>query len=513
VAAICEALARGKQEPGLLRWACESRPEHFDRELICEMAAAGCATIKIGMERADPAFLARIGRLPAADAAEAYLAQVVRVSRWCEEAGVRCRVFVMAGLPGQGAADSAATVAALKRLAPSAIIHASAYRAYDGVALEGYGQPVQVAALDLLRAANRPAPPLLRRAVRFARRRLAAVSVPRPGGGPARAFVAPPEPQKKMREIEYPLAGSRVFLTGGSGFVGGYVARALVDAGAEVFALLRPDAPPGALAQLPLHFVRGDLTEPASWSEILRGCRFCFHVAALYAGAERSSAMFAINTRATGSLVAACARAGVARFIHTSTIGTVGRRGDGLPPDESTPFGQWDQVSHYARSKWIGEQIARSWNGAGLDVVVVKPAAPVGAGDGRADRSPSPTGRRILAALRGEKFSYPAGGINHAPVGDIARGHLLAAERGRAGEAYILGHAAGNLDREAFLRLVGTRPVTPGATSPDALSANPRKAIDELGLPQSDLAAAFAEAVAYYRSNLLEEARERVVAP
>jgi hypothetical protein len=98
-------------------------------------------------------------------------------------------------------------------------------------------------------------------------------------------------------------------------------------------------------------------------------------------------------------------------------------------------------------------------------------------------------------------------------VRDIAAGHLLAAERGGAGETYILGHLAGNLDGEAFLRLVGAKQTgNMRSSGPDALTADPGKAIDELGLPQSDLSEAFAEAAVYYRLNMPEAARERVVA-
>jgi nucleoside-diphosphate-sugar epimerase len=506
---LCEGISR----LGLnLAWACESRPEHFDRELVVLMGAARCATIKIGLESGDGALLARVGRLDSPAAAEAYVEPVARVSRWCEEAGVRCRVFLMAGLPGQGPAADRATVAAVRRIAKSATIHPNVYRAYEGVALPGASQPVPAAALEALRSANRTAPSLLARVVRLAHRRLGHNAAAPPTSAATATLSQPAPVHEKMREREYLLAGSRVFLTGGSGFVGGYVARALIDAGAEVFALLRPGSPPGALAQLKLHCVRGDLAEPAYWSEVLRGCRFCFNVAALYAGADHAAAMYAVNVRATGALLAACAEAGVARFIHTSTIGTVGRPSNGSLPDESTPFNQWDQVSHYARSKWMGELVARSWNGAGMDVVIVKPAAPVGPGDGAANRPPSATGRRMLAALRGEKFAYPAGGINHAPVQDIAAGHLLAAERGEGGECYILGHAQGNLDRDAFLRLVKVPHASAANYGPEALTANPARAIVELGLPQSDLSAAFAAAVDYYKLNLLEQARDHVVA-
>jgi dihydroflavonol-4-reductase len=483
------------------------------------------------MESADAQLLARLGRIARADVAGTYLDQIARVSQWCHDAGIRCRIFLMAGLPGQTPAAVDATVVALRRVAPSATLHPNVYRAYDGVGLEGYNQPVAPASLQALREANHPGPSLLSRTLGAARRRLQGAGTPsappasipaevRPAEAAAGAAASLEESARRHGPGEYLLAGSRVFLTGGSGFVGGYVAQALVAAGAEVVALLRPGAPPGALGGLPLRFSRGDLTEPSSWIGDLRGCRFCFHVAALYGGQDRAAAMYAVNARATGALLAACAEAGVARFIHTSTIGTVGRPsggGSAALPDESTPFNLWEHGSHYVRSKRLGELLAHAWSGAGLDVVVVKPAAPVGARDGGAGRQPSATGRRILAALRGQPFSYPAGGINHAPVRDIAAGHLLAAQRGEPGHAYILGHAQGNLDRAAFVRLLGL-PADPGAPSgaqparvgPEALTADPRRAIRELGLPQSDLAAAFAEAAAWYRSGEFEE-KERVV--
>jgi len=285
------------------------------------------------------------------------------------------------------------------------------------------------------------------------------------------------------------------------------VARALVAAGAQVTALVRPASPLGALAELPVTIVRGDLARPSEWQTALPGCRVCFHVAALYAGADRAEALVAVNVDATAALLAACAAAGVTRVVHTSTIGTVGRPAGQELPDETTPFNLWDQASGYVRSKYLGEQVAQAWNGAGLEVVIVKPTAPVGTWDAR----PTATGRRIVAALRGQLTPYPTGGVNHAPVADIAAGHLLAAERGAPGRVYILGHRDGNLDHAAFLRLVAEaagipalqpprRPASVGGL-PDALTADPARAIRELGMPQTDLRAAFAEAVAWFRAN------------
>lgn len=505
VVALCEGiLSAGLKTP----WECESRPEHFDRELIRLMKRAGCTAIKIGMESGDPQVLVALGRVKREGAAE-YLAHVRRVAGWCREAGLRCRVFVLAGLPGQSTSSLEMTRAALERLPRPVTINPSVYRAYPGLALQGQAQPVSPAALERLQAPY--SPPLYRRALHRVKQHVARGNEER---GRERFAECPPaatgqENPRRQLPQQYLLAGSRVFLTGGSGFVGGHVARALASAGAQVVALLRPNSHPGPLADIPaVEIVRGDLSQPGSWSSALRGCGFCFHVAALYAGSDKTEELMAVNAYATGTLLAACAEAGVSRFIHTSTVGTVGRpRAASDRPDETMRFNLWDQCSPYVRSKYLGELLARSWNGAGLEVVIVKPTAPVGAGDAR----PTATGKRILAALKGELAAYPPGGINHAPVTDVAAGHLLAAERGQAGESYILGHCNGNLDRAVFLRLVAdaAASLAIGKTVPngkgaapggllDSLTADPRRAVEVLGLPQSDLAAAFRESVAWF---------------
>lgn len=503
VTAICEALIAQKIR---VSFNCESRPEHFDDELLRLLRAAGCRRIKIGLESGDPALLQRLGRVADAAAAEAALAHALRVARTGAAIGLRCQVFVMAGLPGQDAASLARTEAVLRQLPASTMITAKPYQAHPDTALDAATAPVLAEVLARLEQGNLPEPSVLRRVWRGIGQRIRTdkriVEEQRSRGAEATIPQSPiPNPQSLP---------PRVFLTGGNGFVGGHVARALVAAGVQVVALVRPGSDPAALADLPVEVVRGDLAQPAAWRAALAGCAVCFHVAALYGGADQAQAMYAVNVAATGALLAACAQAGVRRVVHTGTIGTVGRPADPRAwPDEATPFTFWDQASHYVRSKYLGEQVARAWNGAGLDVVIVKPTAPVGAGDAR----PSATGRRIVAALRGQVTAYPAGGVNHAPVIDVAAGHLLAAERGAAGRTYILGHRAGNLDHATFLRRVAEAAGTPplrapqmrrgdAAGLPAALTADPARAVRELGLPQSDLQAAFAAAVAWYRATL-----------
>jgi len=506
---LCEGIvARGLR----YRWMCESRPEHFDGELLKLMAAAGCYAVKIGMESGDPKLLAAVRRIDKPAQAAGYLAQVRRVVAHCRVLRIKPMVYVMAGLPGQTPASLAQTATALVDLPPRTSVTAKPYQLHPGTKLEGPAMPVSPAALAALQSVHRYVPGGLRRAWNALRRRgralLSRFRTPRPAQSGAALAVAKPE--SAAEPWLESLAGVRVFLTGGNGFVGGHVARALVEAGAEVVALVRPDSPLGQLADLPVNIVAGDLTRPAGLVAALAGCRVCFHVAALYAGAEQAEQMYAVNAGGTAALLAACAQAGVSRFVYTSTVGTVGRPAQeavagAAAPDESAAFNLWDYASPYVRSKFAGECIALSWQGMGLDVVVVKPTAPVGAGDAR----PSATGRRILAALTGETIPYPAGGINHAPVRDIAAGHLLAALRGRPGACYILGHARGNLDQAAFMRMVAAGvgatvapPATPArqTTVALALTADPARAIRELGLPQSDLAAAFREEIDWYRA-------------
>jgi dihydroflavonol-4-reductase len=301
---------------------------------------------------------------------------------------------------------------------------------------------------------------------------------------------------------------THAFVTGAAGFVGGHVVRQLAAAGVRVTALARaPQAAlPPELAGLPgVQWLQGDLLEPAGWVGHLRDCDALLHVAALYSPRLADApALYAVNVGGTQALLAAAAEASVQVVVHTSTIGTIGRPGDGSLADENTPFNLWPGASDYVRSKWLGEAAALWWAPRGLPVVVVHPTAPVGAGD----RKPTATGQRIVDFLAGRRPDYPRGGMNLCPVADIAAGHLLAARRGQPGRRYILGHAAGNLDETAFLALLAQAsglPIPPPMARPAgrrplSLTANPQRAIGELGLPQSDLRQAVAEALAFYRS-------------
>lgn len=292
----------------------------------------------------------------------------------------------------------------------------------------------------------------------------------------------------------------QVFVTGGAGFIGSYVVRQLVQAGVAVTALTRTPQP----VQAGVTWLIGDLLAPQAWTAHLRGCDAVFHLAAAYSWqASAAAQLYAVNAGGTQAILQAAADAAVPLVIHTSTIGVIGRPADGSLPTEDTPFNLWSSASAYVRSKWLGDAVAFWWAQRGLPVMIVHPSAPVGAGD----HKPTATGQRIVDFLAGKRPDYPAGGLNLCPVQDIAAGHVLAALRGQVGRRYILGHAAGNLTEDAFLQLlaeVSGQPIPPQVVrrvsrAPQALTADPRRALHELGMPQSDLRAAFAAAVAAVR--------------
>jgi dihydroflavonol-4-reductase len=246
-----------------------------------------------------------------------------------------------------------------------------------------------------------------------------------------------------------------VLVTGGTGFVGAAVVRELVETGADVRVLARPTSDRRALAGLPVEIATGDLTEPATLRPALRGIETLYHAAADYRlWAPDPRVLYRVNVDGTRDLLRLAEAAGVSRAVYTSSVGTLGIPADGTPGCETTPVTLRDMVGDYKRSKFLAEQEAMVAAGRGFPVVVVNPSAPVGPWDWK----PTPTGRMLVDYLRGRMVAYLDTGLNVVHVRDVARGHLLAAGRGRPGERYILGHARGNLPlREIFARLA---PVT-----------------------------------------------------
>lgn len=331
----------------------------------------------------------------------------------------------------------------------------------------------------------------------------------------------------------------RALVTGASGFIGAHVLRAALEAGAEVRALVRAGSDRANVEGLPVEVVEGDLTDAASLERAMAGVDTLFHVAARYDLSRRARRdVWRANVLGTEYVMRAALRQGVERVVHTSSVAAIGA-GDSAGGGDNGDLAderQWaraqDAPGPYERSKIVSERLVHRLVAAeGLPAVVVAPTAPIGA----LDRKPTPTGRLIADAASGRMPAYiGSAGLNAAHVRDVARGHVLAAERGRIGERYILGHAAGNLTlREIIERAAAVS----GASAPTVsmpwqiaygwavidelggalLGRTPRatlagvrisrrrqwydvsKAIGELGLPQTPLEEAFAEAVEWFR--------------
>jgi dihydroflavonol-4-reductase len=230
----------------------------------------------------------------------------------------------------------------------------------------------------------------------------------------------------------------RAFLTGASGFIGGALLHELLRQGWDVRALVRPGADRRNLEGVPRPFeeVPGNLLDPVSLEGGMEGCHAVFHLAARYSlWNPRPAEIYSDNVEGTRNVLDAARRCGVARVVYTSTVGTIHIHSDGRPGDESRICALEEVHGHYKRSKLLAERLAREEAAKGLDVVIVHPSAPVGPYDVK----PTPTGRMIVDYLEGKMKAYADMGLNVVGVEDCAAGHILAHDRGRRGESYILG--------------------------------------------------------------------------
>jgi dihydroflavonol-4-reductase len=214
-------------------------------------------------------------------------------------------------------------------------------------------------------------------------------------------------------------------VTGASGFIGWHVAKQLIDRGYPVRALCRATS---KIAELEVEKVTGDLRDPESLARAVQGCGVVYHVAADYRlWARNPQELYHSNVDGTRSLISAAKGAGIDRFVYTSTVGCI------EPPDEIQPVTLAQMSGAYKRSKFLAEQVALEERE--LPVVIVNPTAPIGDHDPK----PTPTGAIILDFLKGDMPAFIDTGLNLVDVRDVALGHILAAEKGRPGERYILG--------------------------------------------------------------------------
>jgi dihydroflavonol-4-reductase len=305
--------------------------------------------------------------------------------------------------------------------------------------------------------------------------------------------------------------------------------RALLARGREVRCLVRPGASRENVEGLPVEIVLGDLHDPASLARACVGTDVVYHVAADYRLFARDPReIYRTNVDGTRALLKAAGEAGVTRFVYTSSVGALGLHADGTPADETTPVTLEQMVGHYKRSKYLAEREAEGFAARGLPIVIVNPSTPIG----ERDVKPTPTGQIVADFLAGRMPAYVDTGLNIVDVHDVAQGHVLAAERGRVGERYILGNRNMTLKEilgslasitglpaprirlpralplaiaavdSAIFRLTGRPPRVPLEAvrmAAKKMYFDSSKAVRELGLPQSDVTVALSRAADWFR--------------
>lgn len=228
-----------------------------------------------------------------------------------------------------------------------------------------------------------------------------------------------------------------MLVTGATGFVGSAVLRALAERGAKVRALARPASPRLNLEGVACEVALGDMTDPASLAQAMAGARFLFHVAADYRlWARDPSELKRANLGGTQAVMDAALAAGVERVVYTSSVATLRAADADTVVDETAPLAEDEAIGAYKQSKVAAERLVeRMVADRGLPAVIVNPSTPIGP----RDIKPTPTGRMVLEAAQGKIPAFVDTGLNLAHVDDVAQGHLLALERGRVGERYVLG--------------------------------------------------------------------------
>jgi dihydroflavonol-4-reductase len=242
----------------------------------------------------------------------------------------------------------------------------------------------------------------------------------------------------------------KILVTGATGFVGAAVARHVLANGHAVRALVRPASDRRNVADLPVELVEGGLLDEASLHNAVAGCQGLFHVAADYRiWVPDPESMYRVNVTGTAKLMDAALKAGVERIVYTSSVATLGFSAEGSPADENTPVKASDMIGPYKHSKFLAERVVEDLiKQKNLPAVIVNPSTPIGPRDVK----PTPTGHIITESVKGKMPAYVDTGLNVVHVDDVARGHVLAFEKGRVGEKYVLGGE--NLPLAEILRLI-----------------------------------------------------------
>ncbi|MFT5426255.1 MAG: dihydroflavonol-4-reductase [Gammaproteobacteria bacterium] len=242
----------------------------------------------------------------------------------------------------------------------------------------------------------------------------------------------------------------KTLITGANGFIGSAVMRQLLEKGHDVRVVVRPGSDRRNLEGIPVEVVEGNLQDKLSLKQAVNGCNAVFHIAADYRlWIPDPDNMYQTNVAGTRDLMLASAEAGVEKIVYTSSVAVLGLNKDGSPADEETPMVADDIIGHYKRSKYLAEKVvSKLINENGLPAVIVNPSTPLGP----RDIKPTPTGKIIVDTLNDRMPAYVDTGLNIAHVDDVAHGHLLAFEKGKIGERYILGGE--NLSLQTILGII-----------------------------------------------------------
>jgi dihydroflavonol-4-reductase len=323
----------------------------------------------------------------------------------------------------------------------------------------------------------------------------------------------------------------KALVTGATGFIGSSVVRDLLRDGREVKVLVRQTSDTSNIDGLDVERCYGDIRDKESVKAALEGCDTFYQTAALYEywGPAKKD-YYDVNVEGTKASLSAALERGVERTIYTSSIVALGVHGRECMAREDAEFNLWGTGAHYCISKYLGEVEALRFADKGLPVVIVNPAGVIGV----RDIKPTPSGRIILDVVNKRQPGYMDGDMNFVDVEDVARGHILAAEKGRIGEKYILGNA--NLSLIDFYRLVadvaGVEPPRLRFPYPAVLAASylfalvasisrrppvatpaivrvartsgcfdSSKAVNELGFPQTPIRRTVEKAVNWFREN------------
>ncbi len=326
---------------------------------------------------------------------------------------------------------------------------------------------------------------------------------------------------------------SKFLITGATGFIGNHVTRMALEAGDEVRVMVMPGEDRSPLEGMDVEFVEGNLLDQSTFAPALKGVEKMYHLAALFAVWTKDPDLhYKINVQGTEALMKEAMKADLQKIVYTSSIAAIGIN-PGEMSNEETPFNCWPWASEYIMSKFIAHQVVKGLVSNGLPATMVLPGLPFGPGD----RAPTPTGGLILQVLKGKAGNWWQGGVCPVDVRDVARGHILAMEKGRIGESYCLTNTAANMPNKDLIEMIGriagvegvaTREVSakvmlrvarlmewwskisgkaPLTTYKNTLYilqenyVDANKAVTELGMPQSPIEQAVEDSISWFREN------------